>query len=67
MFILVKQKNILLYKMLVDKNEINIERIEYSMDSYNEKAKEYNEFKKTKINDFISKILRLSDYEYYDK
>lgn len=56
-----------IYKMLVDKNEINIDRIEYSMANYNKKAKEYNEFKKSKINNFISKVLRLSDYECYNK
>lgn len=57
-----------IYKMLVQENKTNVERILYAVESYNEKVKEYNEFKKkTKINNFISKIFRLSDYEYYSK
>ena len=56
-----------IYKLISDETEINVERIEYSIDSYDKIAKEYNEFKKTKLNSFISKMLKLSDYDYYNK
>lgn len=56
-----------IYKILSYESGINVERIEYAVSSYNERVKEYNEFKKTKLNSFIAKIFRLSDYEYYDK
>ena len=42
--------------MLSNESEINVERIEYAVDSYNERVKEYNEFKKTKLNSFIAKV-----------
>lgn len=56
-----------IYKMLVQESKTNVERILYAVDSYNKKVIEYNEFKKTKVNSFISKIFRLKDYEYYSK
>ena len=56
-----------IYKMLVDESKINVDRILYAVESYNEKVLDYNEFKKTRVNSFIAKIFRLKDYEYYDK
>lgn len=56
-----------LYKILVNENQTNIERIEYALSTYNDKVVEYNKFRQTKINSFISKILRLSDYDVYKK
>lgn len=56
-----------IYKVLVDKINLNEDRINYSIESYNKEVKIYNELKQTKINSFISKIFKISDYEYYTK
>lgn len=56
-----------IFNMLSNEVDTNINRIEYAIASYNEKAKEYNEFKKSKLNAFICKLFKLNDYEYYEK
>lgn len=56
-----------IFNILSNEVDTNINRIEYATATYNEKVKEYNEFKKSKLNAFICKIFKLNDYEYYEK
>ena len=56
-----------IYNLLVSESDTNIDRIEYAIDTYEREAHEYNEFKNTKVNKVISKVLRLKDYDYYNK
>lgn len=56
-----------IYNLLVNESNNNMDRINYAVDTYDKVAHEYNEFKNTKVNKIISTVLRLKDYDYYNK
>lgn len=56
-----------IYNILIKEIDTNVDRMEYAIYSYDMVAKEYNSFKNTGINRYISKMFRLVDYDYYNK
>lgn len=56
-----------IYNELLEKIELNNQRINYAFDIYDKEVAIYNQQKQTKINLIISKIFKIKDYEYYNK
>ncbi len=55
------------YQKLKEELKVNQERIDYAFVSYDEGVKNYNEYRENPFILHICKVLRFSDYIYYNK
>lgn len=56
-----------IYNSLLEKIELNNQRINYAFDLYDKEVTIYNQQKQSKINSIISKFFKIKDYEYYNE
>ena len=60
-------KNDNIYDFIKVEFETNKQRIEYAIETYDKEAEKFNEFKQKKVFKQFAKLLRVKDYEYYQK
>lgn len=55
------------YLKLKEQVELNEERLVYATEDYDKGVQYYNDYKETKIINFLGKFLRFPNYDYYNK
>lgn len=56
-----------IYNELIEKINLNEDRLIYAIDIYDQEVSKYNQLFNTKFNSFIGKIFKIKEYDYYNK
>ena len=62
-----KLKDKYLYQTLSKGIDINQERLEYAMDTYDKEVKRYNDYVSNKYISMLKQLLKFPDYDYYKR
>ena len=55
------------YNDLIEKINLNEDRLIYAIDIYDQEVSKYNQLFNTKFNSFIGKMFKIKEYDYYNK
>ena len=56
-----------IYNDLIEKINLNEDRLIYAIDIYDQEVSKYNQLFNTKFNSFIGKMFKIKEYDYYNK